>query len=144
MPTPLNESDTLVFLHEYAAAIQQIPQPGAVVILWPDQNIPVLAYRTVSGYMYLTDISDLSPTQIANLGIPAISHGMLYYLPWEIIQRTEEVLQKIPETAVNVANAIGQTAGALTAPLVNNLAPLIVAALVILGFMYLPRSGHSS
>lgn len=144
MPRPLNESETLSFFHEYGRlAVPLSPSgTGGMVVLWETAGIPVLVYRAVDGRDFLTDISDLSPQQIANLGLPALAHGMLYNLPDAIIEAIGNLPENLADEAIWLADKIGKVAGAATKPLVGDWGPIVVAAIVVLALMYLPRSGH--
>lgn len=143
MPRPLNESETLEFLHDYGRLTIPLSPSGAggVVVLWESHGIPVLVYQADNGIQYGNDISDLSPTQIANLGIPALAHGMLYYLPAAIIEAIGDLPTNIANEAIWVADKIGQVAAAATKPILP-LTPILIGVAVILALIYLPKGAH--
>lgn len=135
MPRALNESEVLEFFHEMGRISIPLSPSGAggAVVLWESHGIPVLDFRGEDGRDYLSDLSDLTPAQISNLGLPAIAHGQWYYLPGAIVDVIAELPANLAREAQWVADKVGQVAGGLTAPLVGQLSlPLIAIGIIAL------------
>lgn len=152
MPTPLNESDTLSFFHDYGRlSIPLGPSgTGGAVVLWEvtpadmgGGSAAILVYQAVDGRQILTNISDLTPAQIANLGLPAIAHGQLYYLPGAIIDAIGDLPTNLADEAAWLAAQVGRIAAAATTPLLGGFGPILIGAAVVLALIYLPKTGSS-
>jgi hypothetical protein len=99
--------------------------------------------------IYLSDVSD-APQLAALTGTPAPTQSMLDALPSSVSQtiaaeaaQAGALLNSAGQSAAalleGVASTIGQTAANLTSPLTSSLTVPIIAAVVILALMYLPK-----
>jgi len=143
MPRRLSDPEWLQFQHD--VDVESLPlAPWGAVIQWGQQFILVYVcqrdgFLCRAGEVMLSDISD-RPDLIKNVsGTYDYKEGIwLYHLPEELMNLTVEVakdsLVATGKIIKEVAETAGGAAGALTGPLLENLAiPLIVLAIIYLG-----------
>ena len=142
MPKRLSDQAWLAFQNDIDLDALKLPPWGAVV-QWGPQLIlvyicPGSGTLCQKGEVMLTDVSD-RPELIRNVPSTwdADQELWVYHITAETMARVAEVSRSTLETTgqilVGVSETVGEAAGALTRPLLENLAlPLIVIALVYL------------
>lgn len=121
--------------------------PWGGVVDW--SGMKVLVYIGPSGEVFTTDVTD--DTQINWSSIPryydAASGSWWYHFPEELLKTISSdaaaVGQATVKAATEIASTVGETAGAVIKPTIDTLAPILIAALVVLGFVYIPKPQRS-
>jgi hypothetical protein len=142
MPRRLSDPEWLAFQNDIDANELNLPPWGAV-LGW--NGLYVLAYicpgsgsLCQKGELMLTDITDRADLIRS---IPStydvLQRVWIYHVPYELmtglVQGAKDTLEGTGQFITKVAETTGEAAGALTGPLLGNLAlPLIVVALVYL------------
>lgn len=136
---PLSDIQWATFLSEVNVPALGLPPWGGIVE-WG--NMDVLIYiNASSGEVFTTDATGVN--------IPAISNtpktydqnqGIWYYqLPQAIIQtiagEASQAAALVKQATTTVADIVGSTAAAVTAPLVGQLSPITIIAAVIALFI---------
>lgn len=140
MARRLSNAEWATFLHEVDIKKMALPPWGGIVE-W--NGLQVLVYIGPTGEAFLTDVTGSQFAANFQRTWDANSQVFWYHLPRE----TMAVIAEQSKTALTGTSAIlgytgatiGGAIGALTGPLLKNLWLPIVIALVILGFIYLPR-----
>lgn len=149
MPRRLSDPEWIAFQNTVNIEALRLPQWGAVV-QWGSMFVlayvcPSDGYLCRKGEVMLSDISDRADL-VRNIPgtYDASQHLWIYYLPQETLARVYEVAESTLQTTghvlTSVSETVGEAAGGLTAPLLENLAlPLIVIGLIFV-FTQLKRS----
>jgi hypothetical protein len=141
MPRRLSDIEWATFLHDVNVPALNLPPWGGVVD-WGGEKI--LVYIGPTGEVFTTDISD-RPDLLQNIAASYDPTSQIWYyqLPQAVMQTVVEEAQAtgqfVKSTITEIANIIGQAAGDVTKPIIDNLTPILIGAAVLLGLMYLPR-----
>jgi hypothetical protein len=136
----LSDIEWATFLHDVNVPALNLPPWGGVVD-WGGEKI--LVYIGPTGEVFTTDISD-RPDVLANIAASYDPTSQIWYyqLPEAVLQtivgEAETTGQIIKSSLTEIAQIAGQVAASATAPLLQNLNPILIGALVLLGLMYLP------
>ncbi len=142
MPARLSDPAWVAFQNDIDVSKLNLPPWGGIV-QWVDQLIlvyvcPASGGLCQKGEVMLTDVSDM-PELIKNIpGTYDANQGVwTYHILLETLQRIVEVSKATLETTGKIiqvtSDTIGEAAGGLTRPLLENLAlPLIVIGLIFL------------
>lgn len=146
MPKPLSDPAWLAFQTQIDLEALALPPWGAV-IHWGQSLIlvyicPGSGTLCQKGEVLLTDITDLPQIVGSIPGTYDTSQGLWWYrVPQELMQTiahdAADVLEATGKVIQVTSQTVGDAAGALTAPLLQNLAlPLIVVGLAFLMFEF--------
>jgi len=140
MARRLSNMEWAAFLQDVNVLTLGLP-PWGGIIEWRGMN--VLVYIGPSGEVFTTDVTDM-PDIIANTArVYDTRQSVWYYhLPEEIlytaIADAQRAAQVTASTVEELGRVVGETAGGLTRPLLENLTvPLI--AVGIIGLIYLAK-----
>jgi len=144
MPRRLSNPEWVQFQNDVDLNALDLPPWGAV-IQWGNQYVLVFICQADGslcqrGEAMLTDVTDKADW-IRN--IPGTydtdQQVWVYHIPQELMGRFYEVAKTTLETTrqiiQTVAETAGQAAGGITAPLLENLAPILVVAVVAFLFL---------
>lgn len=129
MPRRLSNIEWVTFLNE--VDVERLPLPAwGGVLEW--RGMQVLVFHGANGEWFVTDISD-RPDIFAGYPKTQDPWGKvaIYSLPREVVNATIEAPAVIASAVKATGQAVGETAGALTGPLLQNLTvPLIVVGII--------------
>jgi hypothetical protein len=140
MARRLSNIEWATFLQEVNVPALGLP-PWGGVIEW--RGMDILVYIGPTGEVFTTDVSDMPAiTSNTTRVYDARQEVWAYHLPEQLLQTTiadaAAVAKVTTSTVEELGRVIGETAGGLTAPLLENLTlPLVVVG--VIGLIYLAK-----